>query len=130
MLSDLRYALRMIRQHPWFSAAIIGTLALGIGVNTTVFTLVNAVLFKPLDIPGGERIVMVPATLPSQGRDRVSVSYADIRDFRRGAPAFERLEGYTQRPITISENGNPPERYNGARVTSGMFELMHIPPVL
>jgi putative ABC transport system permease protein len=129
MLPDLRYALRMIRQHPWFSAAIIGTLALGIGVNTTVFTLVNAVLFKPLPLPGGERIVMVPATLPSQDRPQVSVSYPDLRDFRQAGTAFEKLEAYTQRPVTVSENGNPPERFRGARVTSGMFELLRIPPV-
>ena len=61
MLQDLRYALLMILQQPWFSAAIIGTLALGIGVNTTVFAFVNAVLFKPLAFPGSDRIVMAPA---------------------------------------------------------------------
>ncbi len=129
MLPDLRYALRMIRQYPWFSAAIIGTLALGIGVNTTVFTLVNAVLFKPLPLPGGERIVMVPATLPAEGRPQVSVSYPDLRDFRQAGTAFEKLEAYTQRPVTVSENGNPPERFRGAQVTSGLFELLRIPPV-
>ena len=75
--------------------AIIGTLALGIGVNTTVFTLVNAVLFKPLAFPGGDRIVMVPAKVPSQGRDNVNVSYPDLRDFREAASSFERLEAFS-----------------------------------
>ena len=51
MLHDLRYALRMMRLHPWFSAAVVAALALGIGANTAVFTLVNAVLFKPLPFP-------------------------------------------------------------------------------
>lgn len=59
MLHDLRFALRMIATHRWFSLAVIVTLALGIGINTTVFTLVNAVLFKPVPIPGGERIVTI-----------------------------------------------------------------------
>jgi putative ABC transport system permease protein len=130
MLQDLRYAIRMIRQQPWFSAAIIGTLALGIGVNTTVFTLVNAVLFKPLAFPGGDRIVMVPATVPSQGRDRVDVSYPDLRDFRQAASSFERLEAYSGFAATFSENGNPPERYRGTRITSGLFEMLHSQPVL
>ena len=53
MLKDLRFALRMLRTHRWFSLAVIVTLGLGIGINTTVFTLVNAVLFKPVPIAGG-----------------------------------------------------------------------------
>jgi putative ABC transport system permease protein len=59
MLQDFRFALRMISTHRWFSAAIVTTLALGIGINSTVFTLTNAVLFKPVPIPGGERLVNV-----------------------------------------------------------------------
>ena len=120
----------MIRQHPWFSAAIIGTLALGIGVNTTVFTLVNAVLFKPLPFAGGDRIVMIPATQAGQGRDTSSISYADFRDFRAGASSFEQLEAYSGIAANVSEKGNPPERYRGARVTAGLFELLRLRPVL
>ncbi|MBI2685220.1 MAG: ABC transporter permease [Acidobacteria bacterium] len=129
MLQDLRYAIRMIRQHPWFSAAIIGTLALGIGVNTTVFTLVNAVLFKPLPFPGGDRLVMVPATQPAQGRNQVSLSYADLRDFRQSTTSFEYLEAFSGLPVTVSENGNPPERYRGVRITSGLFAMLRMQPV-
>lgn len=130
MIQDLRYAVRMIRQHPWFSAAIIGTLALGIGVNTTVFTLVNAVLFKPLPFPSGDRIVMVSATVPAQGRNEVGLSYPDIRDFRQAANSFEQIEALSTFPVNISEKGNPPERYRGARVTSGLFPMLHVQPAL
>jgi len=130
MLQDLRYAFRMIRQHPWFSAAIIGTLALGIGANTTVFTLVNAVLFKPLAFPGGERIVIVSATLPRQTQGDISVSYPDLRDFRQAATSFEGLEAYSGFAVDISESGNPPERYRGDRITRGLFEMLHMQPVL
>ncbi len=59
MTHDLRFALRVIRTHAWFSGAIILILAMGIGINTAVFSLVNAVLIKPLPFPGGERLVMV-----------------------------------------------------------------------
>ncbi len=130
MTQDLRYAFRMIRQHPWFSAAIIATLALGIGVNTTVFTLVNAVLFKPLPFPGGDRLVMATATNPAQGRQQVSLSYPDLRDFRQSSQSFEFLEAISNLPVNLSEKGNPPERYRGARVTSGMFAMLHVQPVL
>jgi len=128
MLQDLRYALRIIRQQPWFSTAIIGTLALGIGVNTTIFTLVNAVLFKPLSFPGGERIVMVSGTIPAQGREGVNVSYPDLRDYRAAATSFERLEAFSGFAANVSENGNPPERYRAARITSGLFEMLHMQP--
>jgi putative ABC transport system permease protein len=130
MVQDLRYALRMIRQHPWFSAAIIGTLALGIGTNTTVFTLVNAVLFKPLPFPGGERIVMVSATNPGQNRNFVNVSYPDFRDFRQESSSFQSLEAINTFPVNLSESGNPPERYRGARVTSGLFQMLGMQPVI
>ncbi len=133
MTQDLRYAFRMIRQHPWFSAAIIATLALGIGVNTTVFTLVNAVLFKPLPFPGGDRLVMATATNPAQGRQQVSISYPDLRDIRQSSQSsqsFEYLEAINNLPVNLSERGNPPERYRGTRVTSGMFAMLHVQPVL
>ena len=81
MMQDLRFALRTMRRQPWFTAAIVFTMALGIGANTTVFTLVNAVLFKPLPFPGGERLVIAQGTEPF-GRGERSLSLPDLRDFR------------------------------------------------
>src|SRR5689334_18550305 len=109
-LSDLRFAVRMIRTNPWFSAAIVVTLALGIGANTTVFTLVNAVLHKPLPFPGGERLVMVFADNPARGRDRMPMSWVDYRDYKEASGSFERLEAYRFSRASISEKGNPPEQ--------------------
>ena len=57
MGNDLRFAVRMILAHRWFSAAVVATLAMGIGLNTMVFTLVDAVLLKPVAVPGGARLV-------------------------------------------------------------------------
>ena len=59
MVQDLRFALRMIASNRWFCAAVIATLAFGIGLNTMVFTLIDAVLFKPVPVPGGERLVAI-----------------------------------------------------------------------
>lgn len=79
-IQDLQFAFRLIRKNPWFSAAIVVTLALGMGVNTTIFSLVNGVLYKPLPFPGGDRLVMVAAdNPPPRGRTFVDVSYADFR---------------------------------------------------
>ncbi len=124
---DLRFAVRMIRTNPWFSAAIVATLALGIGVNTTVFTLVNAVLHKPLPFPGGERLVMVFADHIGRGRD--AMSWADYRDYQQAAGAFERLEAYRHTRPTISEKGNRPEHLRGATITPGMFDMLQKQPV-
>ncbi len=130
MLQDFRYAFRMIRQQPWFSAAIMGTLALGIGVNTTVFSLVNGVMFKPLPFPGGERLVMVEERKAGEERGSRSVSYPDWRDYKAAATSFERLEAFEGMSVTVSEQGNPPERFRGGRVTSGLFSMLQMQPVL
>ena len=127
---NLRLALRRIGKTRWFSAAIIATLALGIGINTTVFSLVNAVLLKPLPFPGGERLVIVRATTASRGDDFVDLSYPDIRDFREGTQSFEHLEAFGRTPLTLSERGNPPESYLGGKMSSGLFDMIHVRPVL
>ena len=91
MMHDLRFALRMIASHRWFSAAVVATLALGIGLNTMVFTIVNAALFKPVPVPGGARLVSVATHMPD-GRD-TRMSWPDLLDYRAQAHSFEALEG-------------------------------------
>ena len=127
---NLRLALRRINQTRWFSAAIITTLALGIGVNTTVFSLVNAVLFKPLPVPGGDRLVIVRAAKGSGDEELLDMSYADVRDFRAGTRSFEDLEAFGLAQVTLSEQGNPPERYVAGRVGNGLFDMLRTRPIL
>ena len=69
MAHDLRFALRMILSHRLFSAAVVATLALGIGLNTMVFTLINAVLFKPVPVPDGAQLVSVMGSNLKQERE-------------------------------------------------------------
>ena len=132
MFQDLRFALRMIAGHRWFSLAVITTLALGIGINTTVFTLVNAVLFKPVPIPGGERIVTVANQNSTQSgrQSRSGVSWPDYLEYKAQARSFEGLEALERDQGIISEPGNPPERFSLAKVTPGLFSLIRTPPVL
>ncbi|HVU18813.1 MAG TPA: ABC transporter permease [Candidatus Didemnitutus sp.] len=130
MLQDLRFALRMIGSHRWFSAAVIVTIALGIGINTTVFTLVNAVLLKPVPIPGGERLVTVD-NIDAHRADRWStISWPDFQEFRRSSHSFEAIEVASRNQITLSEPGIPPERYRLANVSPGLFDMLRTPPVL
>ena len=130
MLNDLRFALRMIAAHRWFSAAVIVTLALGIGINSTVFTLVNAVLIKSMPVPGGERLVIVNLQNGKSARDRSGVAWPDFLEYRANNRTFEGLEAGTGGQGVISEAGVPPERFSMGQVSTGLFGLLHIPPLL
>ena|GEM_PF-22641 len=129
MTRDLRFALRMILSHPWFSAAVLATLALGIGLNTMVFTIIDVALFKPVPLPGGARLVVIGNQNVSQGNRRVGVSYPDFREYRAAA-SLEGLEAGTQDQAILSEQGNPPQAYRMERVSPGMFDMLHMPPIL
>jgi len=129
MLNDFRYSLRMMRLHPWFSAALAAALALGIGANAAVFTLVNAVLFKPLPFPGGERIVAVFHENPAQGLERVPLSYSDYLEYREQASTFDSLEASMGANVSFSDEGSAPEPYSMARVTAGFFDMLAVQPV-
>jgi len=132
MIQDLRFALRMISVHRWFAAAVVATLALGIGLNTMIFTLVNAVLFKPIAVQGGERLVVVTHRRPSSrnDNDREGISYPDFREYRAQSTSFEALAAYSGSRGTLSEQGNPPQRFNMGLVSAGMFEMLHVQPIL
>jgi hypothetical protein len=130
MKNDIRFAFRMIAAHPWFSTAVIATLGLGISVNTTVFTLVNAVLFKAVPLPGGARLVIVNNHKHTNPEDRSGVAYPDFLQYREANRSFEGLEAVRGGAGTIAEAGIPPERYNMAEVSSGLFGMLRTPPSL
>jgi putative ABC transport system permease protein len=130
MWHDLRYSLRMMRMHPWFSAALVAALALGIGANTAVFTLVNAVLFKPLPFEGGERIVAIFHRNEARSQERIPISYSDYLAYREQTAAFESLEAAMNGVVTVSDEGNPPEPYRLSRVTAGFFDMLRVRPML
>ncbi len=120
----------MIASHPWFSAAVIATLALCMGVNTTVFTLVNAVLFKPVPIPGGERLVLVTEHDTKSPADRMGVSLPAFREYREQMKSLSGLEASYHVQTILSEKGIPPERYSTDAVTAGLFEMLRTHPIL
>jgi putative ABC transport system permease protein len=130
MLNDVRFALRMMASHPWFSGFVVGTLALSIGVNTTVFTLANAALFKPVPVPRGERLVAIDEKSPNEPGNKRRVSLPEYLDYRGQARTLSAIEAARKHQAVISETGNPPERYNMADVSPGLFEMLRTPPVL
>lgn len=132
MKNDLRFALRMIWSHRWFSAAIVATLALGLGLNTMIFTIVNAALVKPVAVPGGDRLVAIRDVQATQshGENSTGVSYPDFRDYRAQSSSFESMEAAAYDEGVISENGNPPRAYSLQLASAGIFESLHMPPIL
>jgi hypothetical protein len=118
---DVRYALRGILAHRWFSAAIVATVALGIGLDTMVFTLVNSVLLKPVPVAKGERLVSVMGRNLSRDDHSLPFSYPDFQDYRAQATSFEFFEAISPEAGIISETGNRPEQYELNRVTTGIF---------
>jgi putative ABC transport system permease protein len=125
---DIRYALRTLRHRPAFAAAAIGTLALGIGANTAIFTVVNAVLLRPLPYPAAERLTLVWERMPQLSQIRVS--YPDYLDWRERAHAFTGVAVFNpSRSFTLTGAGEP-ERVPGALVSANIFGVAGIAPAL
>jgi putative ABC transport system permease protein len=122
LMGDIRYALRDMATKRAFSAVVLATLALGIGANVAIFSVVNAVLLRPLPYPEVDRIVHVAHREPF-----TSVSEPEFVDYRDGTTRFERLAAFTMGPATLTGEGEP-ERVNVARVSDGYFSILNVPP--
>ena len=104
MINDLRYALRAFRKRPSFALAAIGTLTLGISVNTVVFSLVDALALRPLPVPSASRVIRI-YPVEANGRRGNLFSYADFLDYRGGASTFEILAAYIPADLTTGRSG-------------------------
>ena len=104
-LADVRYALRVIRRAPGFAAAVVAVLALGIGANTAIFSIVNAVLLRPLPFNEPERLVGLfhePPQSSFAGIHQFAVSPANFYDWQRDAASFERMSIYRAGQFTLA----------------------------
>jgi predicted permease len=132
LVADLRYSFRVLRRAPSFSLAVIAVLALGIGANTAIFSIVNTVLLRPLPFDRSDRLVRlfhVPPQAAFPGMKTFSVSAANFYDWKRDARAFERMALYRFRPFTLTGNGNAEAILAGA-VGEGFFETVGTKPSL
>jgi len=122
---DLRYALRMLRKAPGFTAVIVLTLALAIGANSAIFSVIDGVLLRPLPYPEAGRIVRV--FFHSASYPRFPLNPFDFRDFRARNQSFESLAGFTRNDLQLSGTGQP-ERFTGFQVTAGFFHALGLHP--
>jgi putative ABC transport system permease protein len=126
---DLRYGLRMLLGKPGFTLVAVITLALGIGANAAIFSVINSVLLRPLPYPQPERLVWIWGTNPSADIKQESASLPDFVDWKAQSQSFAALGGFANFSPILTGAGEP-ERLTGAVVTDGFFSTLGVSPQL
>lgn len=128
-VQDARVAVRAFARQPGFTIIVLLTLALGIGANATIFSVVEAVLIRPLPYRDAGRLVHLWETQRNDPGDRTEASYPDYLDWRAMRDVFAQLEGYDETNVTVGTDAGA-ERAGGGRVTPGFFRMLGTEPVL
>ncbi|HEX8161806.1 MAG TPA: ABC transporter permease [Pyrinomonadaceae bacterium] len=129
LLQDLRYGLRILVRNPIFAVASITALALGVGAISTIFSVVNSVLLRPLPYADPERLVMVWDTNARQGWEKFAVSPANFRAYRERSQSFAGIAAFQYQGFNVAGAGNP-ERLQGALVSASLFPTLGVRPVV
>ncbi|MGC2171805.1 MAG: ABC transporter permease [Candidatus Sulfotelmatobacter sp.] len=128
LLQDMRYALRQLHKSPGFTAVAVLTLALAIGANTAVFSVIDAVMLRPLPFHDPSRLVVVKTTEPGR-LDDIGVSYPAFLDWRSRGQVFEGLSAFREDDFTLTGRGEP-AHLTGAVVSANMFSVLGVPPAM
>ena len=128
MLRDFRYALQIIAKERWYSAVAVLTLSLGIGLNATVFTLVNAVLIRGLPFKDSGRLYMLASQ--HQNGERTAVSLPDLQDWRSQSKTWVGLGAFSDIGANVSDDRSAPQSVRGAAVSANAFSLLGTQPVV
>lgn len=129
IIQDLRYSFRSLRKSPAFTAAALIVLALGIGTNSVIFTIVNAVLLRPLPFNDPDRIVYLWGNSLKESNDHNSVSVPDLEDWKGQSQSFEAMSGYAYRAFNLTGQQEPAP-VQGAMVGADFFRVVGIEPAL
>ena len=127
VLADLRYGFRLLIQSPVFTAIAALTLAVGIGANTALFSVVNGVLLNPLPYPHSDRLVVIYERIA--GLDSAPIEYPNFLDWQRSSRSFASMAAYRNEDYNFIGNGEG-ERLSGYMISSGFFETLGVVPVL
>lgn len=127
---DIVFATRLLRKSPIFTSAVVLTFALGIGANTAVFSVVNAIVLRPLPVRDGHRLVVIASQDRATGAMR-PVSFADLEDYRAaGGDVFEDILGYSAGFLGLAREAGQPNRVLVTWVTGNYFQLLDLQPAL
>src|SRR5690349_13609136 len=131
MLADFKSALRQLLKAPGFAVIALVMLALGIGATTVTFSLVHAVLLRPLPVPEPERLVALNEINPTQGFSRgMSLSYTNFLDWRRDNQTLSQITAFEDASYTVANENAAAETLDGTKVTAGFFETLGVAPIL
>src|SRR5919199_1393372 len=126
---DLRYGLRTLLKNPGFALLAVVALALGVGANSAIFSVVNSLLLRPLPFEQPDRLVQVWETIPQRGRFEVTASFPNFADWRDQNHAFEQTVAYSDWSFNLTGSAEP-ERIRGAIVSPAFFTTLGIEPAL
>jgi len=134
LLQDLRYGIRMLAKNPGFTVVAVLTLALGIGANTAIFTIVNAVLLNPLPVADASRLVQLDTTdkkttVALGNATRLGISFPNYEDYARQASVFSGLAAFQPTGLTLS-GGEKPKLFQGYLVTANYFDVLGVNAML
>ncbi|HEY8022566.1 MAG TPA: ABC transporter permease, partial [Thermoanaerobaculia bacterium] len=128
-MRDLRFGCRRLWSQPGFTLVALLALALGIGANTAIFSLLDAVVLRPLPYRDPGRMVALWASSPAQGLPQIQISFTQFRALNEQARSFAALAAYVEEPMNLQERGDPLS-LDGARITSGFFDVWGVEPLL
>src|SRR5262249_37014525 len=127
VLQDLKYGLRMLRKSPGFTLIALLTLAIGIGANTAIFSVVNTVLLRPLPYKDPDRLVML-WQISSIFGSHVGASAPEYLDYRERNHVFSRMGAYASLSFNLT-GGREPQRIKAARVSASLFDVLGVSPM-
>ena len=128
-LQDIRYGLRMLRKAPGFTLVVVLTLALGIGANTAIFSVVYAVLLRPMPFPRADRLISVFETCPSKGITHYTASPPDFFDWRDQNRVFASIAAYLRSPKALTDRGEA-ARIRTVSASPALFTVLGVRPLL
>src|ERR1700704_5922016 len=123
LIKDLRYGSNSLRKHPGFSLIVIAVLALGIGANTAVFSIVNSVLLRPLPYQDSDRLVMIWGNFQKLNIERLTAKAAEFENYRAQDQTFAQVAAFENQSFNLS-GSDQAERVTGARVTANLFSML------
>src|ERR1051326_4327785 len=123
-MQDVRYAIRTLSKQPIFAVAAVATLALGIGANSAIFSLLYQTLLRPLPFPDEARLVWIWNRYGKAGEERSSVSIPDYLDRKAEAPSIEDASLFTERTVALTREGAAPEQLRALAVTPSFFSTL------
>lgn len=128
LFQDACFGIRMVRKSPVFTLVVVATLGLGIGANTAIFSIVNAVLLRPLPYRDPGQLFLIREVIPAVSPNPLSVPAPDILEFQEHTHSFSRVAGFDPLLVNFSGGGEP-ERVRAVRVSSNLFDMLGVPPL-